>query len=453
LVVVFFVVLGVQVASPVRQELDSFRATAVAQQLVRHGTFSLEGTDLHNSIWLTTVHGHPYSTYPPGESVLAVPFVAGANLVGFQLPEKDCCPVADSRNVDDQTLQVVIASTVVAATAVLVFLIAELGLAGLDERRKRAWATGTALVFAFGTSAWSTASRSLWQHGPVMLCLAVAAYLALRSRKEPRFAAWMGIPLGIAYWMRPTAAIAIAVLTLWVLVCRRRQLPGYLLLLGAPLVALAGFSEVTFGALLPPYYSASNLAEFTHWPGMAPLGELVSPSRGLFVFAPVTLMALVGVVLAVRHRRLDGLGVALMAIILVHWWTVASFTPWFGGYSYGPRYMTDVLPVLVVLALPAVRWTANSVGPTRTAAMSGLGALVTAGVLFNFGGAWSASSMLWNADRPLTSQRLWSWSDPQFLRGISWTFPHGNYTPLLALLLCAAVLVSFVFSVKALASR
>jgi hypothetical protein len=248
--------------------------------------------------------------------------------------------------------------------------------------------------------------------------------------------------------MRPTAAIPIAVFTIWVLVCRRRQILGYLLLLGVPLVLFVIFSEVTYGALLPPYYSSSNLAEFTHWPGMAPLGELVSPSRGLFVFAPVTLLALVGVVLAVRHRRLDGLGVALAAIVLAHWWTVSSFTPWFGGYSYGPRYMTDVLPLLVVLALPAIRWMASSVGATRTVAMSGLGVLITAGFLFNFGGAWSASSMLWNADHPLTTQRLWSWSDPQFLRGISWLFPHGSYTPLLALLLCAAVLISFVLATR-----
>jgi hypothetical protein len=65
----------------------------------------------------------------------------------------------------------------------VIFLVADLGLDSLAQRQRRRWAFAVAMVFAFGTAAWSTASRGLWQHGPSMLCLAVAAYLAMRSRR------------------------------------------------------------------------------------------------------------------------------------------------------------------------------------------------------------------------------------------------------------------------------
>ena len=57
--------------------------------------------------------------------------------------------------------------------AIVIFLIARQELAALP-------AMLVALAFAFGTSAWSTASRSLWQHGPSMLLLGLALLAQLR---------------------------------------------------------------------------------------------------------------------------------------------------------------------------------------------------------------------------------------------------------------------------------
>ncbi|HEY3844041.1 MAG TPA: hypothetical protein VGL48_12395, partial [Acidimicrobiales bacterium] len=427
------IVLAIQVASPVRQVEDSYRVNSVAHQIIDHGTVSLQGTDLHNHDWVDWVKGgkpytewvkggKPYPGYPLGPSFVAVPFVAGAELAGFQ-------PDTPSR---DATLQVIEASVVVAATAAVVFLIAELGLCTLEARRRRRWAVGTAFVFAFGTAAWSTASRAMWQHGPSMLCLALAAYFALRSKEEPRFAAWMGLPLGAAYFMRPTSSIPIVILSLWVLVCRRRQLLSYLAGLGAMLGAFVFVSENTYHTLVPPYYADGSLSRF-RFPAASLAGELVSPARGLLVFSPVIVLAVVGVVIARRRQALDGLSVALSAVIIAHWFVVSSAYDWWGGYSYGPRYMSDMLPFLVVLALPAVTWLAKKEsGPVRTAAVSGTTVLVVASVLFNLGGAWSPRAIEWNSDVLLTVHRLWSWSDPQFLRGLSWVAPHADYAQLLA---------------------
>ena len=204
---------------------------------------------------------------------------------------------------------------------------------------------------------------------------------------------------------------------------------------------------------MPPYYADGLLSRF-RFPASSLAGELVSPARGLLVFSPIVVLAVVGVMINRRRRALDGLSVALIAVIAAHWLVVSGAYDWWGGYSYGPRYMSDMLPFLVVLALPAVSWLAQKEpGPVRTAASSGTAALVAASVLFNLGGAWSDRAIEWNSDQPLTTHRLWSWSDPQFLRGLPWVAPHADYAQLLALLVFAGVGVAMLLSMRQLINR
>jgi hypothetical protein len=113
-------------------------------------------------------------------------------------------------------VEMVLASFLVAVATALVFLIARECLA-------RRSAILLALLFAYGTAAWSTGSRALWQHGPEMLMLAMAVYLLVKARQRPGLAAWSGLPLALAYFIRPTGAIALVALGLYVRFWR--QLP------------------------------------------------------------------------------------------------------------------------------------------------------------------------------------------------------------------------------------
>ena len=76
-------------------------------------------------------------------------------------------------------VEVAIASTLVALTAMLLFFTARLYLGA-------AGSIALALLFAFGTSAWSTASRALWQHAPAMLMLTAALLSALARGDSSR---------------------------------------------------------------------------------------------------------------------------------------------------------------------------------------------------------------------------------------------------------------------------
>src|SRR4029078_13425339 len=87
------------------------------------------------------------------------------------------------------------ASTIGALTVWVQYQIALLFL----SRRSAMW---YALLFAFGTTEWSTASRNLSPHGLTLLLLSAALYLLLRDGEgESRGAryGWAGLLLALAF--------------------------------------------------------------------------------------------------------------------------------------------------------------------------------------------------------------------------------------------------------------
>jgi hypothetical protein len=89
----------------------------------------------------------------------------------------------------DWWVQVTAMSIVVGLTALVLETVA---LQVMRRGRFRERLRLAALVFAFSTSAWSTASRSAWQHGPSMLCLTVGLWALLRSERRAGAAALAG---------------------------------------------------------------------------------------------------------------------------------------------------------------------------------------------------------------------------------------------------------------------
>jgi hypothetical protein len=314
-----------------------------------------------------------------------------------------------------------LAAIVAAAYVVIVFLTARLVLS-------EGASLLVALAVALGTPVWSSASRALWSHtwDLVLLGLVVHHLLAVgtgRGRLRPVLLATL---LAWSYFTRPTSAIALAIVGLWVAACARHAaLP-----LGATLAVWLGlffaYSWHHFDQILPHYYGASRLA-LAHF-GEALAGNLLSPSRGLLVYVPMLLwMAF----LLVRYRRCLGarpLVLACLAVVTLHWIAVSGYPHWWGGHSYGARLMTDTLPwwtALAVLGLRA-RQEARAAAPQAGAASGrievaiGIG-LVVLGVAVNAPGALSSRSWAWNVlpdDVDLHPSRLWDWTDPQFL---AWT--------------------------------
>ena len=434
----FVFVLAAHLASPGVVIADSKTSVYVAAELVNHGDLRLDryAAVLGNGYATYSHDGHAVPFFPWAPSLCVVPFIWARDLAHLLLPGHVAAFHAVTLSVRDSWhAQVQAMCVVVAACSVVLHAIARRLLVGLSPRRRACGSAGVALAFAFCTSAWSTADRSLWQHGPSMLCLSLAVLLALRASQSPDGRkgdlVGTGAAVAAAFTMRPTNGLSVLVLTVWALLVFRLRVIWYLA--GAAGVA-AGWLAVNvanYGTPLPSYYRSSELGRPANgvplhfWQAMA--GNVVSPARGLFVFTPVLLLAVAGVVVLLRRRAMTALYAALGSCVLLHWVTISLFAQWWGGNSYGPRLFSDMVPYLVVLSVPAV---GELLSPARLPSRrrmprgllwSGTAVLVLASFTAHAEGALTRSGSCWNSvpvgidSKP---SRLWDWQDAQVTAGI-----------------------------------
>jgi hypothetical protein len=330
-----------------------------------------------------------YSRYPVASYLLAIPpFLA--------LDRMPWNPLKSSYLNKRAAVEVLLASFLIAAAAFFVYLAA---------RRELPVSLSFALVgiFAFCTPAWSTGSRSLMQHTSSMLLLAAALYWV------PRNPAPAGLALGLAFWCRPTNLLALLLLGGYLARRDRSQAVRYGIAAGLVFAAGAALCYPAWHALTPPYFRQSGVFAVSSETLAALAGNWLSPSRGLLVFCPVFLLCVPG---WREIARRDGpLAAALAALIVSHWILISLYTDWTGGYSYGPRYFSDLVPVFVYLLIPVLRdW------PRRRWLLLSLAALSFA---IHFRGAFHLSVHEWNKT-PVSidgdRMRAWDLTDPQFLR-------------------------------------
>ena len=282
---------------------DSYWSTYTAMSIIREGNTDLDeySDAVHgkDNYGVLTLNNHIYSGFPIGASIIALPPLFLANALDNDYHTY----FTDNFSVVVATEEA-IAAFIVAMTAVVIFLIGELFL-------KKRYALVLVFIFSFCTSAWSTASRSLWQHGPSMLCLAIALYLLLLARNKPKLVQFAALPLAFSYVVRPTNSISILFLALYVLIEYRKYFLRFVFWSLPVAVPFIIFNYSLYGAPLSSYYSISRL--FTN-PNFfeALAGNLVSPARGILFFSPVLLFSIAGLVIKAGAKRLTHLDIYLL---------------------------------------------------------------------------------------------------------------------------------------------
>ena len=119
--------------------------------------------------------------------------------------------------------------------------------------------------------------------------------------------------------------------------------------------ALIGYNRAYLGAA-GGYYSTFDSATFgTPWyEGLQ--GTLLSPSHGLFVFSPWTVVAFAYLPFAFFQLRRAMLLPWLLATLGAHALLISTFSCWWAGLCFGPRYWTEVIPLLAVILGMALNW-------------------------------------------------------------------------------------------------
>jgi hypothetical protein len=342
-----------------------------------------------NPYWIVRGRGgHAISLYPVVLPVLVAPLYLPA--VGY-LNAQGWTELRLDRTA--RVMEKLTASLLAASSAALLYLL-------LRRRAKPRDALLLTVAFAFGTTTWVISSQALWQHGLAEL-LMVGALLLLTGPYTASRALAAGLLCGLIAANRPPDAILAAALWIYGLWWARprdrivhtppaaapavaapvawSRTPGRPKTGRSPASGWVGLLLLAAGAALPVAlvlaynlevagsiaggYGLPGKATFFQHPLLAGIaGQLFSPTRGLFVFSPFLLFLLV---LPLRLRDVLGvsgaptrarglaltltLGIAVALQVLLY-----AKTDWRLGFSWGPRCLTDLLPMLLWMLPPVV---------------------------------------------------------------------------------------------------
>ncbi len=224
------------------------------------------------------------------------------------------------------------------------------------------------IAYAFGTIAWIHAS--LFSGHQMAANFGFFSFALIRSiRLDPLagapnagVAGWFsaGLLAGLAALADYTAIAMALILTVYVFARTRSWIFRSAFLLGGGIfaAALLAYNWHCFGGPLTFSYSKLGYGQFAEGSRQGILGIafpdpialmnlLVSPSRGLFFIMPVLILFFPGY-LAWKNRRFGFEGWVVGAMVVSYVLINAGFYGWHGGWTFGPRYLTPMLPFMAL---------------------------------------------------------------------------------------------------------
>ncbi|NNJ12445.1 hypothetical protein EKD04_019145 [Chloroflexales bacterium ZM16-3] len=340
---------------------DEEQIFGVTTSLVEHGSFALNaGT------------GEPpiYSSYGPGQSVLAVPLYVAGHAVATAFP-----PWGEA-----YITRAIISwfnPLVTAAVAALVCL-AALRL-GYGARP----ATAVALIYGLATMAWPHSKTFFTE--PLASGLTFAAFVVLlegggwgmrAGQRQIRYII-SGILATLACTVKIQSGLALPLLGLYVLYQAYQQaketrrpssfiLPASSFALGAAvgLGALGLYQWALFGSPLSSGYGNASGVFSGDW-AKGLYGLLLSSGKGIVWYAPPLALMPLGLIWLYRRDRAAALLCGSMALATLLFYGKVTF--WHGDGAWGPRYLNMALPFM---ALPLVAVADAALSGRRIAAVT-----------------------------------------------------------------------------------
>jgi hypothetical protein len=343
-----------------RHEFVAYDATsmvAVGTNLTNHFTLKTVGA-FDDYLHLST----PYSPYGIGVSVLVVPAYALSKLVGHEM-----------------LLVSLINPLLTAVAGVVVFAI------GRELRWGRYMSVLAAATFGLLTMALQSTTE-LFSEPAVALCVVLLVWAILRWRNEWR---WAALVIGVI-----SAAViqfrADSILTVWIgllvlpmfVAWREIRKPRNLAAMVIPvlpsLAFLAWYNHLRFGSALVFSYNGQG---FHVAIGRGLEGMLVSPGKSIFVFNPIALLGVVGIVIFMRRDR--PVAALFLLLIVPRLFFYAKWDAWDGGVAWGPRFLDPVVALFAIAAVEVLVATRDRRGWGLLARLAfGVLAVVSLGVSF-----------------------------------------------------------------------
>lgn len=339
---------------------DTYAARYLPLSLWKHGSLLLDPVALHvaqgarppqkagqiGEAWwmLRTTDGHLVSMYPPVTPVLVAPLYVPAVLYlnatdwGLQRVERV-----------GRIMEKLAASLLASASVALMFLL-------LRREAGTRTAVGLALLFGLGTSTWVVSSQALWMHGVGQLLVVGLLWLALLPQRTRWGTFLAGLLCALLACNRQPDALLAAGFAVYCLVRDRGNWRFFLAGGAIPVLATLAYNVGVVGHWVGGYGLAIQgekveVSVLGTVRGLA--GLLFSPVQGLFVFSPFLLFAPLGFFHRVRNPASRLLASVLAGAVVLQLVFYAA-VHWTSGISWGPRFLTDLLPILLWALVPVV---------------------------------------------------------------------------------------------------
>ena len=304
--------------------------------------------------WAIPYGKHFVSKAPIGISIAALPFYIPPILFGFKL------------NVSNVVLLGDISAAIISALSVCLLYVALKLL-----KTNRVWQIIGAVFYGLGTETFSISSRGLWPEGPVelwVLIFLISTILIVNKKYNSMFTGFItGFSFGMVCIINPPDILLILPLLIWIVYKKSynktRQIKQIFFIFIGSMVTIGPILYYNWKIFGGPFFTGINnsgnfkdMFSFPLFQGI--MGNLFSPSKGLFIYDPLFIFSLAWFInkaknykILIRDNQYQLYITMMIGVILLITLFYSKFFQWSGGYCYGDRYMTDVAPFLTILSI------------------------------------------------------------------------------------------------------
>ena len=364
------------------------------------------------------INGHFLSSYPIVTPILITPIYAILFLF-LKLGDYSIDLLRPEFGLIVQIMEKLSASLIASISVIFVYL-------SLKELVQKKTAAFTAIVFAFATNTWAISSQALWQHGLVELFLAMSIYLVLLNEKQKseKNIIYLGIISGFFIFNRPPDSILLTPIIYYILNLKDRRIIYYFSFMALSSAPFFLYNIHYFGSLFGGYAGLASDIHFNFNMITGFVGLLASPSRGIFIYTPIIVFSILG------YSKISKLsneivknfllisGISILGQILLY----SAFVCWWGGWSYGPRFLTGILPVLFIFLGLYLKDAHMNIKQKKNLFIIFIFSILLIWSIFvQFVGAFYYPNGDWDGSLnvDLYPEKCWYWNDTQIMRSFN----------------------------------
>ena len=209
----------------------------------------------------------------------------------------------------------------------------------------------------------------MWQQSTSQLFNSIIVWLFVKGQKiETENSSVLiflsGFFVGLSFFCRLTNIIIVIVTTLYVLIKHRKIFFYFITGLSIPVILLFIYNLSVFNNIFGGYkdhhiFDISIKNFFINISGL-----LISPNRGIFIYSPVFLFSLIGMIFVfsqyISKKNVNEIYVMFSLVVIFYLILLAGYKMWWGGWGFGYRFLCDIIPFLIVLIVPVIIEFANN---------------------------------------------------------------------------------------------